>query len=155
MLLALLPCLLLTDRRLTRNDRNLFMERCHQVVALRDLGPLVDRPESRHRRRLTSAMDDERVLTDVLKLIHMGQDGRAGKALMRDEVARGTESLMTAVGDLFPDGHAELERFNAEHAGEAMPDPTPLDREVFMATIGATEGGRVRQGAAADAAQWR
>ena len=36
-LLALLPQLLLTDRRLTRNGTNCFLDRCRQVMAMRDL----------------------------------------------------------------------------------------------------------------------
>ena len=51
--------------------------------------------------------DDERVRTDVLKLMHKAEYGRAGKALMRGEVARSTPSTLQAVHDLFPDGSVE------------------------------------------------
>ena len=66
-LLALLPELLLTDRALTRNGTRRFLERCHQVVALRGLDDLLQRPDGRFRHRLASANDDERVQTDVLR----------------------------------------------------------------------------------------
>ena len=75
-LLALLPELLLADRALTRNGTRKFLERCHQVVALQGLQDLLQRPDGRFRRRLASANDDERVQTDVLKLIRKAEYGR-------------------------------------------------------------------------------
>ena len=41
-LLGLLPDMLLTDRQLTRNGRRIFLERCHQLVALRNVEELVN-----------------------------------------------------------------------------------------------------------------
>ena len=131
------------------------MARCEQVIALRDLDALLRRPADRHRRRLASANDDERVLQDVLKLIRMCEYSKAGKALMRSEVARGTDSLLTALRRLFPDGSAALDQFAADTADEDMPDAVPLDRAIFMRAIGADETGRVKRGTAADAAGWR
>ena len=85
----------------------------------------------------------------------MGEMSKAGKALMRAEVARGTASLLTALRRLFPDGSAELDQFAAETAEEAMPDAVPLDRGIFMHVVGADDNGRVKRGTAADAAGWR
>ena len=154
-LLALLPELLLTDRALTRNGTRRFLERCHQVVALRGLDDLLQRPDGRFRRRLASANDDERVQTDVLKLIRKMEYGRAGKALMRNEVARGTSSTLEALERLFPDKSEELRELQANLEGEDLPEGVPLDREIFMHLIGADETGRVKQGSAADATGWR
>ena len=133
-LLALLPELLLTDRALTRNGTRRFLERCHQVVALRGLDDLLQRPDGRFRRRLASANDDERVQTDVLKLIRKAEYGRAGKALMRNEVARGTSSTFEALERLFPDQSEELRELQTSLEGEDLPEGVPLDREVF--TVG-------------------
>ena len=70
-LLGVLPQLLLTDRKLNNHGGSAFLERCQQVVQLRDLGALLPAgPTSARRRRLESARDDERVLKDVLQLIH-------------------------------------------------------------------------------------
>ena len=155
LLLALLPQLLLTCRRITHNGRNLFIERCQQVLELRDLRSLVRQPETRHRRRLVGPNDDGRVRQDVLKLIRMSEYSRAGKALLRQEVARGTESTLAALDRLHPDGASALEALRGELQEEELPAPTPLDRGIFMHTIGADETGRVKRGSAADAAGWR
>ena len=145
-LLAMLPQLLLSHRRLTHNGRNLFLERCQQVLELRDLRSLVRQPETRYRRRLVGPNDDERVRRDVLKLARMAEYSRAGRALMRQEVARGTESTLTALDRLHPDGAAALEALRVELEDEELPAPTPLDRGIFMHAIGADETGRVKRG---------
>ena len=154
-IMALLPHVLSTCRRITHNGRNLFIERCQQVLELRDLRSLVRQPETRHRRRLVGPNDDGRVRQDVLKLIRMSEYSRAGKALLRQEVARGTESTLAALDRLHPDGATALEALRGELQEEELPAPTPLDRGIFMHTIGADETGRVKRGSAADAAGWR
>ena len=150
-LLAVLPRLLLTDRRRTRNGANVFLDRVAQVIQLRDLAGLFPRMETRHRRRLVATQSDERTRTDVLSLCRKTEYGRAGKALMRGEVARGTPATAAAVEPHFPDRTAELDAFNEAHAGEALPPAEHLDRAVFMHQIGADETGRIPIGKAADA----
>ena len=95
------------------------------------------------------------VQTDVLKLIRKMEYGRAGKALMRNEVARGTSSTLEALERLFPDKSEELRELQENLEGEDLPEGVPLDREIFMHLIGADETGRVKQGSAADATGWR
>ncbi|KAL3909900.1 MAG: hypothetical protein SGPRY_009259, partial [Prymnesium sp.] len=89
---------------------------------------------------------------DVLKLVGMAEYSRAGRALMRQEVvARGTESTLSALDRLHPDGAAALEALRVELEDEELAASTPLDRGIFMHAIGADETGRVKRGSAADA----
>ncbi|KAL3919612.1 MAG: hypothetical protein SGPRY_005565, partial [Prymnesium sp.] len=122
-LLALLPQLLLSCRRITHNGRNLSIERCQQVLEL---------PDAR-----------------------MSEYSRAGKALLRQEVARGTESTLAALDRLHPDGATALEVLRSDFQEGELPAPTPLDLCIFMHTIGADETGLVKRGYAADATGWR
>ena len=149
---GVLPRLLLTDRRLTRNSHgnhvDLFMERVRQVVQLRGLDDLLARGPSSTRTLASSVPSEERTRADVLKAIRLGQYSRAGKVAMREEVARNNESAAAVADGLYPDATIP----------DDLPAPEvvePLDRAIFMRNIGADGVGRVKVGSAADSAGHR
>ncbi|MEC7233390.1 MAG: hypothetical protein VXW31_10645, partial [Planctomycetota bacterium] len=134
----------MTDRKIEHNGRNLFLDRVRQVMELRDLDTLLSRGETRTRRRLVAARSDERTKQDTLKSTRRGEYGRAGKVVMRGEVARGTESTARAAELLFPDREAELA--NLPRPGEPLP-AAPFDRDIFMNLVSLDN---IKTGSAAD-----
>ena len=116
-LMGLLPRLLLTDGEKIHDNRNVFLERCNQVMELRGLDELLGRGTVGRRRRLVAARSDARTKKDVLKSTRRGQYSRAGQILMRDEVARATPSTEQAAAALFPNREEELNNLPrpAEH----------------------------------------
>ena len=108
-LMGLLPRLLLTDGEKIHDNRNVFLERCNQVMELRGLDELLGRGTVGRRRRLVAARSDARTKKDVLKSTRRGQYSRAGQILMRDEVARATPSTEQAAAALFPNREEELD----------------------------------------------
>ena len=156
-LLALLPRLLLSDRRLKRvrggQVVSTFRSRVDAVLRLRDIPslPMWARTESTSRTRIGGARSEERTLADVLKALHLGQASRARRALMSGEVAEPTESMIAALEALGRNDPAEL----ADLPDDVPVADTPLDRGHFMHIIGADETGRTPVGSAADAQQRR